>query len=746
MPPGTADDSFPSPLIRRSFGCHFATPTREERASSSFRSFSSEDVACEQPPRFSVPENDDEAERKQRHRDRVLELQRKNLNSPLTPTDRRRSLGGGIAGLTNAQLAEHYKNCIKLSSENKITIKNAFGLHLIDYMADVLKNRDGTTNFQVASCTLDASTKIYAYRVDCVHAEAFKMAGGLGIADDHRKSSRCDKSKDNENEETDKLDKKKKRTKKSNTVEQNTKALNLNKFDLEFEVDPLFHKMTAQFDEGGTSSLLLNSLFCQDDNCEVLLDSKSVIYGKNVLQPSSERLVEYVDIKEFKELQMLQDKDIQICPSFSSFSFTDWDMNELSSKLGNTNEKQESDLAFDPDSVPSPSKDCGLDFENDIEDTFFDEGNNDHFGDENTHLGQTRHDISSVTSSIIEKRDACFKSSRTSVQPIRLESVDQLVKILADSPSDYSYFDHNLISAWAGPNHWRIRPFTKAKLNVQHKDQNEEKKRTKKPTLRLNYDEEKNFDESFAMSRKPLKLVKKTLQQWDKEKTTLPEDLHYDIKKLMKLFTKPDVLLHRLKASSEVDDGVSSYNYKNPKDCVNYCPTAEGEDSDGDMENIGFHSEGDFPSSDFNNSRSIFPQNEIMGTAPLSQEVFSGDNLLQQPYKIAKIDIQYARTAKHLDIKRLKRVMWHILTNNPVSDSHNKENVETCEDVPLPDRMDGKMLFSHLYRMLPQQLSSVMIKNLSVPIAFVCLLHMVNEKTLKISGLEDLSDFYIMQE
>lgn len=31
----------------------------------------------------------------------------------------------------------------------------------------------------MASCTLDASTKIYAYRVDCVHTDALKMAGGL---------------------------------------------------------------------------------------------------------------------------------------------------------------------------------------------------------------------------------------------------------------------------------------------------------------------------------------------------------------------------------------------------------------------------------------------------------------------------------------------------------------------------------------------------------------------------------------
>lgn len=37
--------------------------------------------------------------------------------------------------------------------------------------------------YQVASCTLDASAKIYAGRVDSIHAQAYKMLGGLGRAD-----------------------------------------------------------------------------------------------------------------------------------------------------------------------------------------------------------------------------------------------------------------------------------------------------------------------------------------------------------------------------------------------------------------------------------------------------------------------------------------------------------------------------------------------------------------------------------
>lgn len=38
-------------------------------------------------------------------------------------------------------------------------------------------------NTQVAGCTLDASAKIYAGRVDSIYNDAFKMLGGLGWND-----------------------------------------------------------------------------------------------------------------------------------------------------------------------------------------------------------------------------------------------------------------------------------------------------------------------------------------------------------------------------------------------------------------------------------------------------------------------------------------------------------------------------------------------------------------------------------
>lgn len=79
-------------------------------------------------------------------------------------------------------MAELYKNCIKLASENKISAKNTWNLNLIDHMSDLVKpsTEEGRqTNFQRASCTLDAGVKIYAYRVDSVHSDVYKVMSGL---------------------------------------------------------------------------------------------------------------------------------------------------------------------------------------------------------------------------------------------------------------------------------------------------------------------------------------------------------------------------------------------------------------------------------------------------------------------------------------------------------------------------------------------------------------------------------------
>ena len=45
-----------------------------------------------------------------------------------------------------------------------------------------------------------------------------------------------------------------------NTLEKNLNNIDTNKYDLEFDLDPLFQKTSAKFDEGGAKGLLLNNV------------------------------------------------------------------------------------------------------------------------------------------------------------------------------------------------------------------------------------------------------------------------------------------------------------------------------------------------------------------------------------------------------------------------------------------------------------------------------------------------------
>jgi hypothetical protein len=59
------------------------------------------------------------------------------------------------------------------------------------------------------------------------------------------------------------------------TLEPNIENLNLKKFDLAFDIDPLFQKTSAKFDEGGAHGMLLNTLSVYR-GCEILFDSNEV--------------------------------------------------------------------------------------------------------------------------------------------------------------------------------------------------------------------------------------------------------------------------------------------------------------------------------------------------------------------------------------------------------------------------------------------------------------------------------------
>lgn len=88
-------------------------------------------------------------------------------------------------------------------------------------------------------------------------------------------------------------------------METNLKNINVDKFDLKFEVDPMFHIMSAAFDEGGAQGLLLNRLQCFDDSQQLVLDSSTVVNVVEDTLPDSQTSRKPVDISDYKGLELV---------------------------------------------------------------------------------------------------------------------------------------------------------------------------------------------------------------------------------------------------------------------------------------------------------------------------------------------------------------------------------------------------------------------------------------------------------
>ncbi len=641
---------------------------------------------------------------------------------------------------SNAQLAEIYDHCIRLSAENKINPKNAFQLKMIDYMAEMVKKKKSDMdNFQAASCALDASTKIYAYRVDSVHTETLKLASGVG-------SNKADKEEagageDGEDGGADDQDAKKKRKKRKRAtmVEKNLANINCSKFELEFDVDPLFKKVSAQFDSGGGGGQFLSNLRMRDDGCELLLDSRaSASAGPSAAAGKS---TEEVEVEE-AHLPKISD-DLLICPTFADFSFRGWSLEKEESMLksqesaakdqggdGGGGLAENDEHVFDPDALPNNQ------FADDDGGIF----GGDDFGDDGAGEDGAGGGGGGAGYNPMMGRNVTMA----------LMDVKNLRDHLSAVPTEYSYFDTGRIGAWAGPKHWKFKPMHRLPAGDDDK-----KKRQKKDKEKINFEElddgnkllQDFVQKAMTVPKKAIKLQNKTMLSWGDEKNALPEDMNYSGKEFVKLesMIKSNVAPRRRLASESqsVDDTVEDYNFDNPNDTQNFCPGLNADTENYPPNETTKGTTGD----DFSQGISGLGEATAGG-----EEDGGGLGLIAAPNKVEKIQIGYAKLAKKIDMRKLKTVEWDIL-NESVLGMDKENSKDFNKTAPADESKNGSTVlsqkgstsFREMYNLLlgPSQLPSKMKENLSVPLAFVALLHLCNEQVLELSNENGLDNLLI---
>lgn len=449
----------------------FATPRRK---SGNVTRVSFVDSALEVP-------NDDDAEKHSRQQELLQELHSLHIESPGTPGRKRRSIGLVPPTFTDVQLAQHYASCIRLSTENKITPKNAFQLHLIDHIRKVLQTEDGSTNFQSASCTLDASAKIYAYRVDHVHSEALHIAGELGISSRLRKRELKAKPKNDDPDQPEGATKEHGRRTKgrgSSTLVRNEKTITIEKVETVRPIDPLQEYIRANSTCGTSDCFVMNHIYSFSDRGEVMF-----LNARRKLESIKETWsMAPIDCLKWclKIVDGLKDPGAM------------WMWNEsVEAERGYDN----SDASF---SVHCPRSSVAVTEEP---------------RPSLPYLG----DVGGESADLFED---CCPSPEHPERPedFMKGGVSDLVKYLAPVPQDYSYFIDKMPVVPQGPEHWHLRK-AKAKTTGPVRG----RKKVEKVVPFLTFGELQPDYTEFAHPKRDPVLDKATVDSWRASKYLLAE-------------------------------------------------------------------------------------------------------------------------------------------------------------------------------------------------------------------------------
>ena len=795
-----------------------------------------------------------------------IRKQPSNTDSPGTPRSKARRARDSLTNVDRSAatpmkkvpLLANFEEWMKLATDNKINAANSWNFALIDYFHDMslLKEGDGV-NFQKASCTLDGCVKIYTSRVDSVATETGRLLSGLAdSAEGKQKKQKVDEDgnileeeEDDGDEEDEDGNKKPKRKKAARsheaTLAPSFAALQLKKLELEFAVDPLFKKASADFDEGGAKGLLLNHLSI-DSEGRIVFDSSddagdTTMKGEKteleeqqesdknekkqeeddmrpLQEPEQEVDLDALASKFFPDLSILDQQDI--CPSMKGFSL---DSGELP-------------MIKAPDDWKSPLKQAQAQTLNlnlvDQTGMFLDSGAAD-FDDEDGLIGgfDFPENVGFGEGGEAWAKDAALEPMLRVARAEDRQNGEEGEEVDADGytvqlhhgyredaqhEQILSYFSTAMQSfkpkgkgaTWMGGEYWRIEKIKKAA--AANGDKSAAKPRKEKEKFEINFlapmDESlKEMLEAPPATNASISLPR---AQWRTKGRNLleVEDEPLDPALLLRLWLKPKAKVgsggkgkRKWKMGTELTAGLFGQEGQVEKQLE------QGEDQDDDNE----RREGDYDANFFaDDGQDMLPfdiplpiddddddddgpgftdAREMLSPAPMmgnedglldlpdsqqpsqaSQWPFSqadmlpgsfGSQLVTQAGKRTRPEfVNYARTAKKVDIRRLKENMWQNLggklldtfqpaENGPPTPAPTEPDADMIDvdamDVDQPQETpkqadEGRVLkFTDMIGDLQASYGDTEYKDISTSYCMIVLLHLANEKGLVLQGMTE---------
>jgi len=545
--------------------------------------------------------------------------------------------------------------------------------------------------------------------------------------------------------------------------------INMNRLDSAFDIDPLFSKMSKTFDEGGAKGLLLANLGVSDAGCNIVFDSAAEADGDDKKNPDSggvlrpEREVDISSLIQKLTDTLNEDSSVEKLALVPQLSGLRSEFHELqgegfvlstperrkkrASCYGvSEKEEQEADRSIHQEALERSRASLARSFvaedsddDNSLPDNiaeimpptnFDDEDANNDTSTFGSFLGGDFDDGDDNDDEPFASRLSSISTTSNSKNP-RSQTIAFLDTIsntqsLWTTENASSFWNTKSLNGneWAGALHWKKGSNASAKttsnLPTKKKKATVRKAGAKKTVSRIDFTANTTelkqtvlFPSTKKKSKASKVLSSASIARHTKNENLLPFDAGIEAKDIFSLFGRPDV--------SFLKDPETK-----ARKTVEFADAGGFDDGlDDDVDN----GPGFFMNDDNDDDNSVFGE-------------------LEGVRKVEKVKVGYATVAKKVDVKRLKRDLWEELEDKfsscrPDTDTPNEESNSEEEDMDasLHQLNDGGTSFKEAVQDMEQAKSQ---SDVSLPFYFICVLHLANEKGLRLEsqGLQDFTIFH----
>ena len=541
--------------------------------------------------------------------------------------------------------------------------------------------------------------------------------------------------------------------------------INLNKLDSAFDIDPLFHKMSKTFDEGGAKGLLLANLGVGQHGCNIVFDSKEAEEeGKSTDEEEYEQEDGFIDISSLSAklesvLGGMSLENIELVPQLrtlreelsilSKDGFVDNDAPKKGRRYASSQqEEKEAELSIHQEAMERSRASQGTLA---VTSALGNTGSLDHVEEEDAHVfaaddygGDDDDDMGFTDFIAADVNGGRYSSISFQNEPFVDDSVpgamgsqtatatllDALCSGDALNGNGYEFFSQATLEKlsqgndWAGSQHWKKTEHLRRKHVETTDTPKQRRKKASRERVFVDLLVPVCVDDILQPAKKnkrgtdPIQLSKAMITKYTKCDNLLPPDAGIGLKELSTLFMRPNAVVR-----------------------------APVKSSDRGAKTVGFHTTVDTfgDGSGFDDGESWGGGDDDGQGFTLAEDDNDGDNFavkeLEGVRKVQKTRVGYATVATIVDVKRLKKDLWTELESFFVpmveEAAIGEERNDKGGDIKPPEVEEHKKLSFN--NTVAEMAGSQSQNDVTLPFYFICLLHLANEKGLRLEsqGLED---------